>query len=280
MSNNVVVVSDIHAGCQVGLCPPSGVQLDGGGVYMPSAMQLKMWSMWEEFWKEWVPLTTRKEPYDIVINGDTLDGVHHGSTTQISHNLADQERAARVILEPIIANKKVRRLFVIRGTEAHVGKSGVEEERLAQNLGAVPNDIGNYARHELFLRVGGALTHIMHHIGTTGSSAYESTAVHKELIEALTESARHRLEPIDVVVRSHRHRYFRTSFAASTTDGDSRDAIAVVTPGWQAKTPFAFRIAGARLSLPQFGGILIRTGNEDAVFVRHRTWHLTRPAVE
>lgn len=245
---------------------------------MPSGLQLKMWAMWEEFWNEWVPTVTRGEPYDVVFNGDTMDGVHHGAVSQISQNLETQTRIALDILSPIA--EKAERLFVLRGTEAHVGKSGQEEEKLAQRLGAVPNEIRQHARHDLWVRVGGALVNVMHHIGTTGSSAYESTAVHKELVEAMTEAARHRMEVPDVIVRSHRHRYFRTSFAASTSDGESRDAIAVVTPGWQAKTSFAYRIAGARLSLPQFGGILVRSGNEDAVFVRHKTWHLARPRVE
>lgn len=223
-----------------------------------------------------MPLVTRGEPFDIVVNGDSLDGVHHGSTTQVSQNLEDQSRIAIKVLSPIV--ERAQRFFIVRGTESHVGKSGVKEEELAERLGATPNSEGQYARHELWIRVGEALCHVMHHIGTTGSAAYESTAIHKELVESLTESARHRIEPPDVVVRSHRHRYFKTSFAASA-HGDSRDAIALVTPGWQAKTPFAFRIPGGRVSLPQFGGVLIKAGDEDPVYTRHQTWCLERPEV-
>lgn len=236
---------------------------------MPSDLQLKLWEMWEEFWGEWVPQVCRGEKFDLVINGDSMDGTHHNSTTQISHNLEDQSRMALTIIKPKAA--LADRLFMVRGTEAHVGPSGVKEEELAERLGAVPNKEGQHARHEIWIRVGTALVHCMHHIGTTGSAAYESTAVHKELIESLTEAARHRLDPPDVIVRSHRHRYFRTMF--SNIGGD---AISVVTPGWQAKTPFAYRIPGGRVSLPQFGGILVRSGDEEHVYVRHRTWHLSR----
>jgi len=276
---NLIVVSDLHAGCQLALCPPEGAMLDNGGRYMPSDLQLKVWSWWLDFWNVWVPQVTRGEPFDLVVNGDAVDGVHHGSTTQISHNLRDQALIAKGILAVPMSMAKCERLYWVRGTSAHVGESGVEEERLAADLGAVPNEIGQHARHELWLRVGGALVNIMHHIGTTGSNAYESTAVHKELIECYVEAAKHREAPPDVIVRSHRHRGFKTSFAASD-HGDSRDAIAVVTPGWQAKTPFCFRIAGARLSVPQFGGILVRAGDEDPVYVRQRTYHLARPEAE
>ena len=270
---NLIVVSDIHAGCKVALCPPTGAKVDDGGRYMPSDLQLKLWAMWKEFWGDWVPRVCKGEPYDVVINGDSVDGVHHNSTTQISHNLEDQERIALEILEPVA--EEANRFFMVRGTEAHVGPSGVSEERLAERLGAVPNSEGQYARHELWIRVGTALVHCMHHIGTTGSAAYESTAVHKEMIESMTEAARHRLEPPDVIVRSHRHRYFRTMFSNATGD-----AISIVTPGWQAKTPFAYKIPGGRISLPQFGGILVRSGDDEHVYCRHRTWHLSRSAVE
>lgn len=272
-TRNLVVISDLHCGCQTGLCPSGGVLLDEGGRYHPSEIQKKVWAMWQEFWSEWIPKVTHGEPFDVVVNGDTIDGSHHGSTHQISHNLEDQARIALEVLEPVVA--KAQRFFMVRGTEAHVGKSGVEEERLAKRLGALPNAAGQYARHELWIRVGKALVHAMHHIGTTGSAAYESTAVHKELTESLTEAARQGLEPPTVIVRSHRHRSFKTSFSSA-----HGEMISVVTAGWQCKTPFAYKIPGGRISLPQFGGILIRAGEDDAAIVRHKVWHLQRPTVE
>jgi len=271
---SIICISDIHAGCQLGLCPPNGITLDEGGTYHPSPIQLKMWGYWLMFWDSWVPMVTRQEPWILVINGDTLDGVHHASTHQVSHNLSDQARIAREILEPII-NRSVG-LYMIRGTEAHVGPSGVEEERLAKSLGAIPNDIGQYARYDLWKKIGdGHLIHFLHHIGTTSSNAYEATAINKELTEEFNESARWGEQPPDVIIRSHRHRHFKISIP--TRKGE---AIAEVTPGWQAKTPFAWRIAGARLAPPQFGGVLIRSGDEDPIYTRSRVWTIGRSAVE
>ena len=31
-ARNIIVVSDMHAGCRMGLCPPHGAKLDGGGL--------------------------------------------------------------------------------------------------------------------------------------------------------------------------------------------------------------------------------------------------------
>jgi len=223
---------------------------------MPNETQKAVWKYWLYFWNVWVPHVTYGQPYGIIINGDTIDGKHHNSSHQISHNLGDQVELARSILAPRVA--KAERLFVVRGTEAHVGISGEQEERLARELGAIPNDAGQYARYELWLRVGRGLVNVLHHIGCTGSQAYEATAVHKELVEALLECGRWEEKQPNIIVRSHRHRYIKTSIST-----DFGEAIAVVTPGWQGKTPFVWKIAGGRLSPPQFGGLVIAQGDHD-----------------
>jgi len=137
--------------------------------------------------------------------------------------------------------------------------------------------LGQHARYELWKWVGGRaiLVNVMHHIGTTGSSAYESTAVFKEMVEAFVESARWGNRAPDVVVRAHRHRFMRTEVASSRGR-----AVSVVVPGWQGKTPFLHRTAGARQSQPQFGGILVRLSDEGEPYVRHQVWKLSRPKPE
>lgn len=273
---NIVVISDLHIGCQLGLCPDK-VKLDDGGGYTSSKLQKAVWRKWKEFWDEWVPMVTRGEPFILVINGDTLDGVHHNSTTQISHNLTDQKKVAYQVLAPIVMNPICKGLYVIRGTEAHVGKSGADEEELAKALGAIPNQGGQYARWELWMEFGKLkqLVHFTHHVGTTSSAAYESTAVYKELVEAFNEAGRWKLKPPTIVVRSHRHRFFKCEIPS--INGDS---IAIVTPGWQLKTPFTYRMALGRSGTPQIGGIIIRDGDEDGIYTRSKTWHIERTNTE
>lgn len=274
---NVIIISDLHAGCRLGLCPEEGVKLDDGGRYMPSEIQVKVHTWWEEFWNEWVPIVCRGEPFIVVCNGDAMDGVHHGSVTQISHNLVDQKRCAYALLKPVIELCEGR-YFHLRGTEAHGGKSGQMEEELAEQLGAIKDKDGKFARWELYLKVGEALVHITHHIGTCGSLAYESSAVQKELEQSFVEAARWGQEPVNVIVRSHRHRNIETRVRARIRKRPTF-ATACVTAGWQLKTPFVYRIAGARQSLPQIGGTLIRYGDED-VYTRHQVWEVGRPETE
>ena len=265
---NVVVISDTHFGCQAGLCPLEGVGLDSGGRYMPNSVQRKVWGYWEAFWNKWVPFVTKKKPYSLVINGDALDGRHHADVSQFTQNLSAQVRLALDVLGPVVEKALASggNYYHIRGTEAHVGPSAEAEEVLARSLGAKPDSVGRYARPELRIRVGGGLVQIMHHIGTTSSAAYESTAPMKELTDALMESARWGREPPDAIVRSHRHRLIKSEIPAA-----KNNAFCIVTPGWQAKTPFTWRIAGARQSTPQFGGICLKYGDE-GVYVRHKVW--------
>ena len=122
---NAIFISDIHAGCQLGLCPPR-VKLDSGGSYHHSDLQKKVWAMWKHFNNKWIPMVTKGEPFVLVMNGDAIDGVHHGSKTQISHNITDQKNIAYEILAPLV--ERAEKYFHVRGTEAHVGKSAEHEE--------------------------------------------------------------------------------------------------------------------------------------------------------
>ena len=276
---SLIVISDTHFGDRLGLFPDTPVALDDGGTYQASEIQRKVWGLWREFWDEWVPEVTRGEPWDFVHNGDVIDGSHHGATTQISHNMEDQIRIAAISLGPEVARCKASggTYYHIRGTEAHVGKSGVYEEQLAQRLGAKPNDQGQYARWDLWKRVGrptkrvrAPLVHLMHHVGTTGSAAHEASAINAELTAEYVEAARWNREPPDYVVRSHRHRSI-----AVEMDSAKGYAASIVTPAWQLKTPYVYKIPGARLSEPQFGGILIRQGEEE-YYHRRKVWTIDR----
>lgn len=277
--NNLVVVSDLHCGCQLGLCPPEGVPLDDGGTYKPSRFQKKTWKYWRHFWDEFVPDATRGEPYGIVINGDAIEGVHHRATTPISHNMKDQRRIAITAIKPLVELCEGR-LWMIRGTEAHVGSSACEEETIAETVGAIPSKEGQYARWDLWKEIGpGKLIHFLHHIGTTGSQAYEATAVHKELTEEFIEAARWCREPPSAIVRSHRHRNFQIIIPTGSDSGATSQALAIVTPAWQGKTPHVYKIPGARLAEPQFGGVVIRYAH-GRLFADSKVWTVDRSPTE
>lgn len=265
MIKNIVCISDTHFGCKFGLCPPK-VKLDEGGYYIHSDLQKKVWQMWKQWWNKYVPLYTKGEPFVLVHVGDSIDGVHHNASTQITHNIKDQLAIARQVMEPIV--EKSEKYFHIRGTGSHVGTSGEADEGLAKGLGAVPDDVGNYARWELWVEMNGRLIHFSHHVGGTSSSSYESTAVYKELVEAFVQAGRFGDRPPDVIIRGHRHRHFKTQVGNRWSE---------IVPGWQLKTPYVYRLTSGRASPPQFGGIVIRSGKDDPIYSRSKIWHVKRP---
>lgn len=55
----------------------------------------------------------------MLVLGDTLDGVHHRATTQVSANLADQAEIAYRVLKPV-SDACRGRLYMVRGTEVGV----------------------------------------------------------------------------------------------------------------------------------------------------------------
>jgi len=260
--NNVIVISDQHHGCQVGLFPRAGFRLDGGPIVHPGNAQLKILDAWDEFWSKWVPKVTRGEPFAVVNNGDSVDGAHHGAKTQLTQNYADQAKIAYEVLAPIV-DKCQGRYYHIRGTEAHVGQCAEQEEQLAQRLGAIPTEHGQHSRYDLWLRVGHALCHFTHHIGVSSSHAYKTSALMRELTEILVNSALWRHEAPDIIARSHAHQNVEVKEPSANHYG-----IGFVTPGWQAKTPFVWKIPGGRSSEVQVGGSLIRCGDEEA-YTRH-----------
>ena len=275
--NSLIGVSDLHVGCQMGLCPEVA-HLDGGGIYQPSVpFQAQLLAWWHEFWHDWVPMATEGDAYGVVVNGDIMDGRHHKSTTQWTQNLADQQRAAYELLAPV-AELCEGRLWIIRGTEAHTGPNAENEEKLAERLAAIQDDAGNYSRPELWKYVGpeeNILTHWSHHIGCTGAAAYETTAVHREFINACIAAGRWGLRAPDFVIRGHRHAFVKTEVATGNMRG-----VGLVLPGWQGKTPWVWRLEGGRMGQPQFGGAMIRYSSQGEPYSRQQVWTLDRPEVE
>ena len=253
---HIVVVSDLHAGSSVALCPPA-IELDDGGVYQYSSYQSELYGWWAEFWESWVPRATSGEPYAVVINGDIIDGAHHNTSTLVSSNIADQARLAKTLLRPV--REKTSRLFIVRGTEAHAGESGREEERIAEELDCVgPRDAVTASHWELQLLLNEHLIDFSHHIGVTGSSAFESSALCRELTNLFTESGQWNKPPPYMAVRSHRHRYCQVTLPA-----DFGETTCIVTPAWQLHTPFCRRLSNPRV--PQIGGICISPHGDELI---------------
>lgn len=239
----IIHVPDEHCGCRLGLCPPGRIKLRPIGSYTQSNTQHVVWLWWLDFWRKWVPFVLEGRKAAVVFNGDQVDGVHHGTTTQISQNPADQLDVAERALAPAV-EAAGGSLYATWGTPAHGGLSNELEETLARRIGCIPDSNGNYARPELWLRLGKHLVHILHHVGARTRT---------ELELALRDAGQWQREPPTVIARGHVHRCDEERMP-----GPHGPRIAFISPGWQAKTPYSYRHQASRNRLPQFGGSIIR----------------------
>lgn len=267
-SRYIVIVSDLHAGSSVALCPRT-FRCDDGQKVEPSDVQKCIYSHWRVFWDEFVPTATNNEPYTVVVNGDVVEGQHHRSTQYISSNEEDHEKMAVELLRPI-RDKAQGGFYMVRGTEAHVGPSAGHEESVARELDTDTLDEGASTKTfwELWFEFGPHLCHFAHHIGVTSSTAYELSALSRELAGNLIESAQWGDRPADVIVRSHRHR-----FSAGEIPMRGRTAQIIVTPSWQARTAFVFKKVSMRR--PQLGGVVLGY-DKFGLFKRCYIWGLPR----
>lgn len=248
----VTVISDLHIGSSVGFCPVRGITLAEGGRYEPSRFQKSTYRSFHNFIEYSQHLGESADTRTLVINGDTIDGFHHNTVALVTNNIQVQEGAAIELLKNIA--KEYDQVFVVRGTEAHVQSGAQAEERIAAAIGATPNE-DQASWWQLWLDVDGVIFNIAHHISTTSSAAYESSAVMREMTAALVEAGQWGQKLPDVIIRSHRHRYIKV--AIPSIRGEIQ---AVVTPAWQLRTPFIERID--RMRMPHIGGIVCVVENE------------------
>jgi len=246
MKKVITIVSDLHVGSSIGLCPAEGLAMDEGGEYKPSAKQKSVAEAWINFFKLANKIGKRAARRILVVNGDLVDGFHHNTVALATNNIQAQEAGAAAILQRV--KQDFDQIYVVRGTEAHTQPGAQSDERIAESIDAVTTDEGKRSWWQLWLDVDGMIFNIAHHVGTTSSAAYESSAPMRELVASLVEAAQWGQQLPDVVVRSHRHRYIRV--ATPSLRGEIQ---IVVTPGWQLRTPYIERID--RFRMPHIGGV-------------------------
>jgi hypothetical protein len=242
----VIAVSDLHTNSTIALAPPK-VTLDDGGSYVASVAQIYLWRKWQLFWKRVAEVKAEAGlPVVTVINGDICDGDHHNTGQIITRNDATQIDIALEVLDPLTAVSD--RIFVLRGTEAHVGHSAWREELVAKEIGAI-QDGENHTFWHLFAEFGGVTFDIQHH-GESGSMRPWTAGGEANRIAAIVayEYADTGTKPPQVALRAHRHGW--------RDSGTTHATQVFVTPPWQLTTAFGHRI-GLGTKIQKVGGAIL-----------------------
>lgn len=248
----VAVVSDVHAGSTVAVCPPN-IALDDGGTYEATKAQRWLWENWLNFWST---VEKRRDSLDAslytVFNGDLTEGYHHGTTQILTANPTAQAAVVDACLHPVL-DLDPDKLFFVRGTEAHVGKSAAYEERVATGLWKDKRpvqrepDTKQASWWSLAMEVQGVRLSFKHH-GRIGSRPWTK---HNNVVllakQIFMEHAERGKPHPHLAIRSHYHTFVDTGNAAPTR--------VVQTPAWQLHTGHSHKVVPENIS--DTGGIII-----------------------
>ena len=256
MKEAVICIADTHINSTVGLSAPE-ITDDDGDIYRQSLIQEWLWHNFNKCISD-IKRLTKGYRRNIILNGDIVDlDAKHRSNQMVSRNPATVMELADLTLEPVL--DIADRLFVVRGTEAHVGRSGWIEESLAQRYGAVPDkDLGNSSWWHLRAMFSGVRFDIAHH---TSMGTLEWT--YPNMIFRLVQQTRLRYmnwgeQPPDVVVRAHRHVHVDTGLTLSTRG--------VCLPCWQYATSYLYRI-NQENSKPSIGACVFLCKNGEHEYI-------------
>lgn len=240
MKKHLIVLSDLHINSTVALSFPE-VSLDDGGIYHYSKSQRWLESNLLDFRKSFDKLEGEKI---LVINGDLIDMNKHNQHQLITPNISIAIDHAYSLLKIHIMDC-IDKLYIVRGTEAHVGKVAEYEDIVANKLGAIQDEFGNSVHWSLLLDVNGVVFDIAHH-GVVGQKAWTRTHPLDSLAaNTIIEATKNSSVLPDVIIRSHLHTYADTY--------DNYPVRVIQTPAWQLATSFSYRIGAG---LADIGGLI------------------------
>jgi len=211
---------------------------------MPNKIQVWLYDLWCQAWDEHISkLAYRYQPdsVQVVFNGDLTEGIHHG-TPQATPLVGQHFRCAHELLKAGPLKFKPR-IHMVRGTEAHVGRSGELEEGLARTLRAEGHEVvydpdtGQASSFWRRFEIEGVLFDCRHH-GRFGQRTHTKDSYMRLYAHDIWEShVRSGQRPPDVAIRSHWHNY-----------GDSGRIVdlptrVVALPAWQVLTAYGHRKA-------------------------------------
>jgi len=230
----LIVANDTHCGGTTGLLPPHGVTTDDGNVLLPNVPQEWIWERWDEAARQADKLTQHCERRHIILNGDLIDGWHHGTWQVLSANPTIQRRVAKESLSPLTSLRHDK-LFIVRGTPAHVGEQGHVEEDLAELLGAERCPETNaYSRWRLEFTCRGTKVLVYHH-GKSGMGPRTQQAAFERLAWDLRmDYDKNGLTPPDLVFVAHRHIWGESPRFSCPTR-------VFMSPGWQWATQYVHK---------------------------------------
>jgi len=223
-----VILSDLHVLSTVGLWPPR-YKAHEGHIILQNVFQELLWQHWKEC-QEWIARICGEDHFELILNGDLVDGIHHKTTQVMSADQNDQIGAVLEVLGPLA--EKAAKIYLTKGTESHTRN---DECYIGRELGAVQDPAtGHHAWDRLELKLPtGKIFSASHHMPATKRVYLEASMMSIELQNEIMERVRCNKTPPDIVARAHRHTHGIYS--------NGRQMF-MVTGAWQGLTRYGRKV--------------------------------------
>jgi len=215
MKEEILLISDLHVMSYWGLIHPEYVAKDirtgkRDVQYVMNEPQTFSWDHWQDMARQCRNVSA------ILVNGDVIDGVNRHNVGAVCNNDPMEQCKMSAMLLEMLPNDVP--MYVTKGTGYHSGDEFIAEQVVSELLDISYADEGII--EECGIRI--FANHYSPH------AQYKAAALERKINQVA--AAEKYYGKIDVLVRSHNH-----AFSATMTT----DHLAVMTPGWQHKTPYA-----------------------------------------
>lgn len=240
----IVTVADLHVGSPYAVCPARW-QNTNGKELLPTPLQAKIREHWLECWQRVADLR-RGARLIVLVLGDVIEGIHHGSTEIDANRLDVQERMAVAVLDEGLHIGKFNfrassgdALRFVAGSDAHDGQDGESGENVAHAVLASDKHLGGRVTTDaLACSVNGVPFYAVHKPGSGPGgrrpllgNAYQSwlTALYFEHLESGQQPPRY-------VLSAHYHRPLSRDIRNAS---DDVVMTGVMLPAWKLKDKHA-----------------------------------------
>jgi hypothetical protein len=241
----LVVISDTHCGSKVGLLPP-GISDQDGNELKQNLYQQWLWECWLDATGDYFRRIVGDEPFVLLLNGDLVEGNHHGTKQAYPDNL-DHTAIALNAIRPVAS--KASMTHIVLGTECHTHsmESGIGaaltkgDEKEPRCTVSTCKDTGKHAHARITFKVNGCLVSATHHCSATSRPWLESGEYGRALHSERGECLRAGWDVPQLLIRAHRHRAgFFTDYSAGL----------LITGAWQGLTRHGHKAVPGAVSEP------------------------------